>query len=128
MFVAQRIIAFLLSLAVLAGTSGVPLVAAYCCDEVQSVAAYTHLCDGCGTDDGKDCCSTTVIIKKVEDSGYLPTNKYLAATDFFVALPVEISPDLIPSFSAPTTLSGAPVRGAPSGGRSLLALVCNLRL
>ncbi|GAB1431021.1 hypothetical protein MASR2M18_18550 [Ignavibacteria bacterium] len=135
MLLFSRIIAILLSLAVVSGSAGIPLFEAYCCDIPESVSAYVHRCDDCGTPDncdensgGNDCCTTKVEIKKVENSGWLPTKEQHTAvldiTPVFEIISADIAafiPEILP-------LSALPIRGAPPSVRQTLALVCNLRL
>ncbi len=129
MLFARRFISFALTIAVIAGSCGIPLVEAYCCDKFESISAYSHHCDGCDMPQDKqngDCCSTTVIIKKIENAGYIPTkDNTLSALDFEYAIaviPVETSP----LFSYALPHLELPARGSPHDGRHILSLVCRL--
>ena len=128
---ARRVIAILLSAAVFAGGAGIPLVEAYCCDKLESVSAYMHLCDDCeatSDDPDDDCCATNVVIKKVEDSGNVPENRFTpASSDVESACVIASGASSAPP-SRPAVASDAPARAAPPDARQLLALVCNLRL
>lgn len=119
----------------MAGAAGIPLFEAYCCDKPESISAYVHHCDDCGTTDGcdknnqgNDCCTTKVEIKKIEDSGWLPAKEHLTVA-FDIAPAGEIissiTDEFIPQFISSPAL---PIRGAPPSVRQTLTLVCNFRL